>query len=107
MDGVTYLTTIKKIRDKIPEIEHMDFDLEFYAQKKSNTVALVLSVLFGFLGLDRFYLGQITLGLLKLLTLGGCGIWVVSDWFLIVSATRVKNIQIAQNIQQHNSFGVL
>lgn len=52
---------------------------------KSKTVALALSILIGELGVDRFYLGKIGTGLLKLVTIGGLGIWWVIDIVLIVS----------------------
>ena len=50
---------------------------------KSWAVALVLSLLFGWLGVDRFYLGQIGLGIAKFLTAGGFGIWWLIDVVLI------------------------
>ncbi len=53
---------------------------------KSYTTALVLSFLLGFVGGDRFYLGYTGLGVLKLFTFGGCGIWSLID--LINIATR-------------------
>lgn len=46
---------------------------------KSKTTALILSILLGELGIDRFYLGYTGLGILKLLTFGGCGIWWIID----------------------------
>src|SRR6476661_3797947 len=46
---------------------------------KSWTTALVLSILLGGLGVDRFYLGYTKLGVIKLITLGGCGIWSIID----------------------------
>ena len=48
-------------------------------------VALVLSVLTGFLGLDRFYLGYRLLGTLKLLSFGGCGLWALYDIVMIAN----------------------
>jgi TM2 domain-containing membrane protein YozV len=53
-------------------------------QQKEWLVALLLSIFVGSLGIDRFYLGYVGLGILKLLTGGGCGIWWLVDLILIV-----------------------
>ena len=52
---------------------------------KSKIVALILSIVFGWLGIDRFYLGHIITGIIKLLTGGGYGLWWLIDVILIVS----------------------
>jgi hypothetical protein len=57
---------------------------------KSWTVALVLSLLFGWLGVDRFYLGQVGLGIAKFLTAGGFGVWWVID-FVLIALRRAKD----------------
>lgn len=51
---------------------------------KDWLTTLLLSFFVGVLGIDRFYLGYTGLGILKLVTLGGCGIWAVIDLILIV-----------------------
>ena len=42
----------------------------------------VFTFLIGGLGVDRFVRGQIGLGVLKLLTGGGCVIWALVDWII-------------------------
>ncbi|HLW78420.1 MAG TPA: TM2 domain-containing protein [Terriglobia bacterium] len=55
------------------------------APEKDWLVALLLSILVGSLGVDRFYLGYVGLGILKLVTAGGCGIWWIIDVVLIAT----------------------
>lgn len=61
------------------------------AQKRNYMVALLLSIFVGSFGVDRFYMGYIGLGVLKLITFGGCGIWWLIDLILIAT----KNLKDA------------
>lgn len=54
--------------------------------RKSNLVAFMLSAFLGMFGVDQFYLGYIGLGVGKLLTLGGVGVWYLYDLVRIGSS---------------------
>lgn len=55
-------------------------------------LTLLMSLFFGTLGVDRFIMGHIGLGLLKLITGGGLGVWWLIDVILIASRYPFKNI---------------
>lgn len=77
-------------------LEKMDEDKFFRLQTvqfKDPTLLLVISILVGGFGVDRFLLEQTGLGIAKLLTCGGLGVWAIVDWFLIMGLTRDYNFQ--------------
>lgn len=61
-------------------------DPECRTPRKSQFKAFFLSIFAGFLGADRFYLGLMLTGTLKLLTLGGLGTWWLYDIVRVGSA---------------------
>ena len=68
------------------------------ANVKSPTTALILSIFLGTLGVDRFYIGHIGLGVAKLLLAWlPFGIWTIVDWFLIINATKKANLVAINN----------
>ena len=87
------------LKKALTDHEKIQFDTQFASNRKDPRNALVLSVLLGGLGIDRFYIGDIGLGIGKLLTFGGLGIWMVIDWFFIRKATRRKNYDMGRELK--------
>jgi TM2 domain/GYF domain 2 len=58
-------------------------DIPWLFSDRSWRVAVVLAFFLGALGIDRFYLGHYRLGIAKLLTVGGLGVWALIDLVLI------------------------
>jgi TM2 domain-containing membrane protein YozV len=52
---------------------------------KSWLATLLLSIFLGEFGIDRFYLGKVGTGILKLITVGGFGIWWLIDLILVIA----------------------
>ena len=68
---------------------------------KNPTTMLIISIFLGWAGVDRFMLGQIGLGIAKLVTCGGSGVWEVIDWFLIKGKTYEYNFAKFNEAMMH------
>ena len=63
-------------------------------KRKVNWIlVLLMSLFFGSIGVDRFIMGKVGTGLLKLFTLGGLGIWWLVDVILIATKYPFKGIE--------------
>ena len=87
------IESIEMIRSRLL---HIDYDIASIRmfQFKDPSIALILSVLVGSLGVDRFYIGDVGLGVGKLLTCGGAYIWWLIDIFMIQDAVKRKNLEM-------------
>lgn len=79
------------IREKLLALDDSKWSTLSTIQFKNPTTALLLSIFLGAYGIDRFYIGDTGLGIGKLLTCGGLGIWAIIDWFNISSSTKNRN----------------
>lgn len=87
---------VMQIRDKLLSLDDSKWGVIQTQQFKDPTTSLIVSILAGSLGIDRFMIGDTGLGIGKLITCGGFGIWTIIDWFLIMGATREKNLEKLQ-----------
>jgi len=86
------------IRDRLINLDDSKWSAIQTIQFKDPTTSIIVSILVGYLGIDRFLIGDTGLGVGKLLTCGGLGIWTIVDWFLIMDATREKNMEKLQQL---------
>jgi TM2 domain-containing membrane protein YozV len=84
------------IRERLIALDDSKWATLSTMQFKDPTTTLIVSILAGGLGIDRFMIGDTGLGIGKLLTCGGLGIWTIIDWFQIQKVTREKNMQKIQ-----------
>ncbi|MEZ7884987.1 MAG: TM2 domain-containing protein [Bacteroidales bacterium] len=89
---------VPHIRQKLLNADESKWDIIQTLQFKDPTTCLIISLLGGALGIDRFYIGDTGLGVAKLITCGGLGIWTIIDLFLIMGAAREKNISKLQQV---------
>lgn len=89
---------IPALREKLLTIDDSKWSMLSTLQFKDPTTTLIVSILAGSIGIDRFMIGDVGIGIGKLLTCGGFGIWAIVDWFLIQSATKEKNLQLIQQV---------
>lgn len=82
-----------QIRERLLEIDESRWRMLQFMQFNDPVIILIVSLVTGPLAVDRFMIGDIGLGVAKLLTCGGLGIWVLIDWVMIMGITRQKNTE--------------
>lgn len=95
MNNAKYFTpeSMNLVRSQLEKLDDSKSTNLHAVSFKDPTLLLIVSLLGGGLGIDRFMLGETGLGIAKLLTCGGLGIWTIVDWFLIMNMTRDFNFK--------------
>jgi hypothetical protein len=78
----------------LDDTKKMIFQSQYQSERKDRGTAVILSLLL----YDRIWLGDTTMGILKIVTLGGCGIWSLIDIFTAGSRCDDYNRRKAQEI---------
>ncbi len=98
MERLEYEREVMNMAGSLGEVQRQKFITVLQSETKNPVALYGWNIWLGWLGIDRFIVGDIVLGILKLITGGGFGIWVLVDCFLIGNRTREKNIEKARYI---------
>lgn len=98
MNRYIYEAELMEMAASLDDKDRDKFIRIFQSSTKNPLALFGWNVWLGWLGIDRFIVGDILLGVLKLLTLGGLGIWQIVDCFLIGNRTRTKNMELADQL---------
>lgn len=86
------------LKQKMETVDESKVDIIRSMELKDPTTLLIISLLLGSLGIDRFMLKDTGMGVLKLLTLGVCGILTIIDWFTVMDRTRKYNFNMIMTL---------
>ena len=87
---------IAEMTKSLPDTQKMIFTQQYSSEKKDRGTAVILSLFL----YDRLWLGDTTMGILKYITAGGCGIWALVDIFTASSRADEYNRNKARDILQ-------
>ena len=99
--------SVNELGARLSKLSQNQFNAIQGIQLKDPMIMLLLSLFLGGWGVDRFLLKETGLGVVKLLTCGGCGIWTIIDWFLVMNKTREFNQKLVLDsisVGQFNQF---
>ena len=84
------------LSDKLSQLDESRWNMVLAADLKDPGIIQLASFSMGAIGIDRFLIGDTGVGVGKLLTCGGFGIWTIVDWFSIQDATKQANMEKLQ-----------
>lgn len=103
-EGRISVRQFQELEDEIRSVPFsaICFPLDDQFTSYYKQIRFIISFLFGILGIDRFYLGNTGMGLLKLCTLGGAGILWILDFLRLPVLTRKRNCVLLKALIRRN-----
>lgn len=95
---------LAKIRSILPELSDIQLQMVVGENYKDPDMMLLISLLLGGLGVDRFMLGETGIGVVKLITIGGFGIWWLIDLISVQERTRAYNGRLFDETVQNSKL---
>jgi TM2 domain-containing membrane protein YozV len=89
---------LMQLTQGMSEQQQFQFQAQYNSARRDRTMILIVSIFLGGFGIDRFLVGDIGLGILKLLTGGLLGILWFIDLFLIMGRADEYNRRKANEI---------
>ena len=84
--------TLVGVQERLKKLPEDKLSMLSAIQLKNPTTGLICGLVAGGLGVDRFYKGDIGLGIAKIFTLGGFCIWTLIDLFIVHKGIRMDNL---------------
>lgn len=81
------------LKSQLAKVDDRKFDMISTINLKSPQIITLVSLFLGIFGVDRFMVGNIAIGILKLLTGGLCGILWLYDFFTISERVKKRNFE--------------
>jgi len=85
---------LAQLTKQLDDTKKMIFQTQYGSERKDRGTAVILAIFL----CERIWLGDTALGILKMITLGGCGIWAVIDLFTAGSRCDDYNRRKAEEI---------
>ena len=86
------------VKQRVSQMSDDKIDMLLTAKFHKPMTMLIIAIVVGEFGVDRFMLGQTGLGIAKLLTFGGCLIWWLIDIFTASNRAKDKNYETFMQI---------
>lgn len=90
---------------QVPAQTSLEIHTKKIPRQRHFLILFFFSFMWGTFGVDRFYMGLIGTGILKLITFGGFGLWVLTDLIVVMTGTfRDKEGRLALQVDEYKKF---